>query len=292
MVTITNQYNLPDSFVRYDRRNPHNPDGADYTITTLIDSPQIAQLRKQNTENITEDISDRIWAILGTAVHKVLEDGAGEGEIVEQRFHATINGSKISGQIDLHPPTKDGMILSDYKTIRAYTLQANPSGKQDWSRQLNAYATLARHNDVKVAGLEVIAICRDWSAAAASRSDDYPKNAIIRVPVKMWDPYYADDYLAERISLHQSPDAEECTSEEMWLKPPVFAVHERLASGGVKKRAKRLFDTRTDAESFAMEEQGRVVKKREQEHTRCDSYCSVAQWCKQNYRRLNNGKRT
>ena len=50
--------------------NPYNtgPKKSDISVTQLIDSPQILSLRKENRDKISEDVSDRVWAVWGSAV--------------------------------------------------------------------------------------------------------------------------------------------------------------------------------------------------------------------------------
>ena len=288
MANITNRHNLPEAFRRFELSTPHTSEGAQFTVTTLIDSPRVHRLKKKHAEEITEDIADRVWALLGTAVHKVLEVGATDDQIVEQRYHATVNGVTVSGQIDLQTPVSNGMLLSDYKTVRAYALQANPEGKKSYAQQLNLYASLARRNGVKVAGLEVVAICRDWTMAAAKRSETYPKAAIVRIPVDLWDADMADEYFSQRVAAHTRDETKHCTDEEMWAKPIVYAVHERT-SNGLKKRAKKLFDNQTDAEIYINAGSNLALSVREQEFVRCADYCSVSQYCDQYQSRRKNG---
>lgn len=283
---FTNRYNLPTVFGRFEQANPHSPEGAKYTVSKLIDSPKIARLRASHSSDVTEDISGRVWALLGTAVHAVLEGGAESSQIVEERLHAGISGIAISGQIDLQTPHKGGWLISDYKTTRAFTVQASPDGKVEWLRQANCYAALARLNDRMVTGLEVIAIIRDWSAAAAGRSSDYPEAPIVRISLPMWDEEKAYEYLKGRIEMHEAEATEDCTDEEMWARPTVFAVHEQTKRGSLAKRAKRLFDSRTEAEIYSMNILGSKVIERPTVYTRCEgNYCNVAEFCDQFYNR-------
>ena len=69
----------------------------------------------------------------------------------------------------------------------------------------------------------------------------------------------------------------ECTPQEMWEKPPVWAV---IKVGGV--RAKSLHDTSSMA-AIALEEagQGYEIQERKGDRTRCKDYCLVNKWCKQ-----------
>jgi len=287
---LTNEHNLPEVFRNFDKATPHSTEGAKYSVTTLIDSPKISSLRRKHAEQLSEDVTDRVWAIFGTAIHKILEVGASEGEISEQRFHAQVGGVGISGQIDLQTPTSGGFLLSDYKTCRTYTIQANPKGKPEWELQLNCYAQLARLNGVEVAGIEVIAICRDWSEAGRERSEDYPIAPIVRIPVPLWEPEKAQAYLEARVALHESPEVAPCSDAEMWTRPPVYAVYTRTKTGELKKRATRLFDSRTDAEVYLMDHPGGEVIEREAVYARCNgNFCNVRDFCDTYYGRINNG---
>lgn len=67
---ITNKHNLPETFVNALKHDTHVTNG-DISVTQLIDAPQIRYLRKHN--QITEDVVDMIFALMGTAVHHVLE---------------------------------------------------------------------------------------------------------------------------------------------------------------------------------------------------------------------------
>ena len=71
-VTFTNRYNLPDSIVNAVKIDRHVTRG-DISVTTLIDAPQIRMLRRKH--DTTEDVSERTWALFGTAIHHILELG-------------------------------------------------------------------------------------------------------------------------------------------------------------------------------------------------------------------------
>jgi hypothetical protein len=281
-VRTTNHFNLPEAFVRFDAKHQHSKGSADYSATELIDSPRVSRLRKRHYEEIEEDIADKVMALLGTAVHTILEQGAPSECIVEERISTTIDGVEVSGGIDLQTPDGDGYIISDYKTCGAFAIQANPDGKQEWENQLNVYASLAESNGKLVNGLEVVAIIRDWSAAAAERSEDYPKHSVIRIPIKLWTPEERDRYLRERISLHTQKEVPECTPSERWERPTRYAVHSTAKDGSLKKRATRVFDTLVDAQSFMMDKAVLgEIQVRLGESIRCKSYCSVAPHCSQ-----------
>jgi len=293
MMKLTNKFNLPETFVRFDRENSYTKGDADFSVTEVIDSPRISKLRKKYSPEIEEDISDRIMSILGTAVHNILEQGAPPNAIVEERLAATMAGVTVSGQIDLQTPDGDGVTISDYKTCRAFAIQASPEGKPEWAAQLNLYRLLAEANGKFVKGLEVVAIIRDWNAAGAARSSDYPQHPVVRIEIPMWESDVLDKYFSERVHAHASNDLQECTDEERWEKPTMYAVHEPLkgSSGQMRKRATRVFDSLIDAEAFLLEKLGQngEVQVRLGESTRCKSYCSVADFCDQ-YKLIKEGE--
>ena len=283
---LTNKHDIPSVFERFDRANAHTTEGAKYSVTTVIDSPQISRLRKNHHSEMEKDISDMVFSILGTAVHAILEGGASEDQISEERLHCDIDvggqSVSISGQIDLQTPMDGGYVLSDYKTTSTYAAQANPNGKVEHINQLNSYAAIARRNGVKVTGLEVIAILRNWTASGRSRSENYPKSSVVVIPIEMWSEEKADKYLVDRVKMHESSNETNCTPEEMWAKPPVFALYEMTKTGDLRKRATRLLDKRSDAEFMSASRPGSVIVERPRVFTRCEGdYCGVSQFCEQ-----------
>lgn len=280
---LTNKFDLPEPFINYTKKNEYSPGSSDITATTLIDSPKIGLLKRKHYAEVEEDISDRIMSLLGTAVHQILQDGAGEHDIVEERFYMDIHGTKLGGQIDLMTPVEGGYLVQDYKTTGAYSIQSNPNGKKEWEEQLNIYAALAEENGVVVRGLEIVAIIRDWTAAGKKRSSNYPEHPVVRIPIPMWDSLDRVKFIEKRISIHkEANDQTPCTPEERWARAPKFAVHKR-SMGSLKQRATRVFDSIGDAGAFVLAGQGeQEIVERPGSSVRCEgNYCGVAEFCTQ-----------
>ena len=71
---ITNKENLPKFLVQsIEYWGKSHDSQADYSATELLDPPRIVALRRKFREQIEEDASDRIWSLLGSATHKVVE---------------------------------------------------------------------------------------------------------------------------------------------------------------------------------------------------------------------------
>lgn len=68
---LTNKHNLPETLYQAVAYDTHKTIDGGISVTQFVDAPQIRILKQKHT--IHEDVSDRIWMLLGTAVHHVLE---------------------------------------------------------------------------------------------------------------------------------------------------------------------------------------------------------------------------
>ncbi len=284
-MNTTNKHKLPRVFEKFMSENEYSRGDSDISITSLIDSPQVFRLRKKHDSDITQDVSDQIFSILGTAVHAVLEQGCDEDAVAEERIYLDLDNEdgsrlKISGAIDLQTPCrecKDGWIISDYKTCSANTLIYAQEGKPEWHRQLNCYAQLVEEGKgEKVCGIEIIAICRDWTAARSKQSG-YPDSPVVRLPIPLWSKERREDYIKSRVEAHR--DQGVCSAQDRWSKPGKYAVERE---GRV--RAVRILDTRKEAEEYIsdLRGDGYSVSYRPSTHIRCENnYCQVADFCDQ-----------
>jgi len=113
---ITNKYGLPQTFVNVVERPTYTKGKAHMSVTELLNSPQIVQLKAKYSDKIEVDVTDMIWAVFGTAVHHVLEQGKDPNHIVEQRLHA-----ELDGHIDLDLLGILSLELHDLRTIEQFS---------------------------------------------------------------------------------------------------------------------------------------------------------------------------
>ena len=73
---ITNKLSLPYGLVKAVSPEPHNKPG-EISATTLIQGTKQVILTQCYWDKLEDDVSERIWAVFGTAVHALLEN---EGE--------------------------------------------------------------------------------------------------------------------------------------------------------------------------------------------------------------------
>ena len=271
-MTLTNKLGLPEPLVRavvwYDR----DQEGCDYTITELLRPPRMVQLEKIHADQITEDASERLWMLLGSAGHSVLERSAHKG-IVEERAIVEIDGFKVGGKLDF------GMTdttLWDYKFTSVYAAKEGP--KPEWEQQLNCYRYLAREYGVYFDKLVIVAIFRDWSKQKSHREPDYPQSQVKVMEVPLWNNVDVHTFIATRIKAHEAAKTTLplCTPEETWEKPKVFAVMK-----GSNKRAVKLYDNDAMAIAHSRQSEDLFVVPRPTERPRCESYCAVSKFCSQ-----------
>src|SRR5439155_22425448 len=214
MPKIENRLGLPEPLVNAVRNDPYDSKGSDITVTQLLKPPRAVALECEHRDEIVEDASERLWALVGQIGHSILERGS-KHELTERRLFTEINGWKVSGQVDLIPPD----LLIDYKFTSLWTTKNGL--KLEWSQQVNMLHLLCVRNGIQIVKAQIVAIYRDWSKLEARRSPDYPQMQVQLFDVPLWSFAQAEAYMLERVKTHQEArkSLPECTSEERWEKP-------------------------------------------------------------------------
>ena len=292
---ITNNFGMPQPFVDFAINDKYSKGKADISVTSLIDSPKIRLMKDKYDDQIEVDAVDMVWALFGTAVHSVLEKSKQSDDIItEERLYKEVDGWVLSGAIDRQEfvSNDDGsrtVNIIDYKVTSVWSVIY---GKPEWENQLNCYAYLA--SKTNVGSLKICAILRDWNRRDAEKKEDYPKAPIVFVDVPLWDKSKTEEYIKDRIRIHQeaqisfdlNEDVGLCSDEDMWKKNDTWAVKKKG-----QKRAIRVLDSEEEANNYIdwHNETDQVYTKktdleiefRSGEYTRCGNYCSVADFCNQ-----------
>lgn len=291
---ITNKSNLPKVIERAVINDPYDSSGSNISTTRLIAPPRIRVLEMRNWDLIEDDVSNRIFSLLGQSVHHILERSKLKVDLAERRLFykddKITNGWTLSGQFDLLSRQGD---LTDFKVTSAWAaLDALTNGKDEWENQLNVLDFLCRKNqktltrykkEVKVKSLNIMAILRDWSKLKVMQSDNYPRKQVVMIPIRRWSEEEQENYVQARIKLHQDAEKSDqlplCTAKERWRKEDSYAL--MLDN---RKTAKRVLPTREEMDKYMKENkyvegQGCRVVFRAGEDIRCQHYCSVNQFC-------------
>ena len=279
---ITNKFNLPQPFVDLVSGETYSKGESDITTTGLAQPPKIAELTRRHSGEITMDASEKVWTMMGTANHYVLEQIAlrnPERYVTEQRFYLDIDGVKLGGQIDLFD--RETETLWDYKVSSVY--KAMSDDKLEWTKQANVNKLLCEHNGFHPKKLAILLVMKDWKRKEAEFKADYPKCAIQEIPIPIWREEETLAYIKSRINLHNAAKLIEeedaipvCTEEERWAKPTTWAV---LKEKGAKRAVNGgIYELESEAIAHAKRISG-AVEKRDGSNPRCENYCQVRQWC-------------
>lgn len=277
---LTNKLGLPRSIENAVRNDPYSRGNAHISVTGMIGPARKRALEIKHADQITEDVAERIWSLWGQIGHGILEraDDATLA-LTEKRLFIERHGWRISGSFDRYVLVDT--CLQDYKFSSTYSIKDGP--KIEWVAQENIYALLLQVHGYEVSRLEIVALLRDWQKSRSRNTVNYPKQPVVIVPVEMWSEDQTEAYIRSRLIAHGKAQHElpECSPEERWAKPPVFAL-QRLGT----TRAKSLHDTYDEAERARNSLPERdfrdyTISERPGEQRRCADYCPVLEFCSQ-----------
>ncbi len=300
---ITNKTGLPEaiaSYADYSENHKYSSGGADWSVTTLIDSPRIHNLLKKHGKDLTGDAVESVFSMLGSALHIIFEKGAVFDHITEERLFLTVDGKKISGQIDTQEILPNGNIkIIDYKLTSVWAKIIDGGIKREWVCQQNMYAHLVEEaKGKKVDSINVCILYRDWSKTESLRRKDYPKYPIELIKLPLWSWKERNKFLIDRVAIH----AEAREMMERDDKLPLCTPSERWTRGGKvalmrdgREKAVKLFDSKAELMSYAQDNNltsstvppptglrsGYSVVIRPETHVRCESWCKVSRFCSQ-----------
>lgn len=284
-MNLTNKYNLPDALFRAVRNDSYSKGTSDFSVTELLQPPRIRALKIRHKDEIVDDVGDRIWSLLGQAVHTILERASDNNKAIsETRYFAKFGSHVVSAQIDSLELSSG--VLSDYKVTTAWGFLSNREPKPEYVAQLNMQLELMRSNGLDALGLQIVGILRDWQIREARSNPDYPQFQVAVLSIPIWPRAKTIDFIMERIDRHLAADVAlpNCTDEERWASPNKFAVMK-----GTNKRAVKLCDSLSEAQDYISNGSGDRVEMRKGEARRCRDYCNISKWCDQYQQTLKQG---
>jgi len=274
---ITNRMNLPEAMVKAVSVRRHNNPGR-LSATTLLNGTKQILLTDRHWDDLEDDVADRFWAIIGTAVHSVLED-EGKDDFTEEFVSHDTDGITVTGRIDNYN-MRTG-VISDYKSVSVWKIKFQ--NFDDWRKQGMIYAWLLKKNGFEVKTCRFIALIKDHSKRDAKRDLSYPQKPMYVYEFAVTEEGLAEieAFIKERVALYNQcrdkvdDDIPPCSADERWEKPTKYAVKKEG-----RKTAVRVFDTLEEAEKMAADlGKGHSVEIRAGESTRCLEYCSCCEFC-------------
>ena len=286
-MNYTNELNLPQPFVEAVKSN-HVYKPNRYSVTEVLGGTCEAILKRRYDSDITDDVSQRVWSLFGTAVHKVLQEAeATDTQLQENWLSVPIMGTQyeLSGIFALYDDSTK--TVTDWKTCATWKVIFGDF--EDWRKQTLMYCWMLRQLDIDARRGEIVAIMRDHNMRKAKTEKGYPKHPVYRIG---WD-FTEEDFESieheiwwwfAEVSHEETVEddyLEPCSPDQRWHKPDKWAV---MKKG--RKTAVRVYESEKDARVRAMEENKKAdsndlyyVEFREGEDTKCDSYCPVSDFC-------------
>lgn len=271
---ITNKYNLPSAFVKL-AQDEHGFTEKHYSVTTLLQPIREIMLKRRFYNEIEEDVADRIWAVFGSAVHKVMEEADETGNAELKLEYEIRDGYYLTGICDLY--NEETFTVEDYKTCSVNKVLKNDF--DDWKKQGLMYVWLLRKRGKYVSKLRFHALMKDWSARDNRFKGEkfYPDH-----PIWTWefeitetDMQFIESFIyskfEEIIKYESSDDLPLCSMEERWNDGDKYAIKKVGA-----KRALKVFDTLTEAQLNAS---GLKIETRKGEDKKCIDYCRCCKFC-------------
>lgn len=274
---LTNVNNLPKGFVKACTTDKHNEIGT-VSATTLNSGIKSVVLQERHWEKMTDDVSDRIWAIFGTAVHSLLEQ-EGDNDFTEEQLSFDVDGIKVSGRIDNYNMATG--TVTDYKTASIWKVKF--ADFADWKRQGKIYSWLLRKNGFKADKCRFIAMLKDHSKTEAMRNVDYPQKPVYIYEFDVTSEMMkeTESFIFGKIAEYKKAltltddEIEPCTASERWERPTVYAV---------KKEGRKTAVKLHDNEAMAIDHadglgKGHSVEIRQGVSVKCEGYCSCNTFC-------------
>lgn len=134
-----------------------------------------------NDQEITNHKTKKLAAIMGTAVHKAIEEAFQHEDPTAENYaiETEVEAYGIKSHIDFYIPSTGQVV--DWKTVKIKNLSYFPSRNQRW--QIQTYAHLLKANGYDVKTVQLVAIARDGD------EDD------IKVHTEDYDPAVAEEAL-------------------------------------------------------------------------------------------------
>lgn len=274
----TNKLNLPEVFSNCFKNEDKETIENRYSVTEILGSIREILLYRKYRNEITVDISDKIPALFGSAVHKILEENKTDDCEAEVKLEIKFGNNTLVGIID--SLNLKELLIEDYKTTT--TSKVSKNDFSDWYHQdmMYAYMVLIIY-DVKIKKLKNYALLKDWSKIKAATSTNYPQSPIFIWEYNVQDSDY--DYIYKFIKnkladIHEHKNnLPECTDEEKWYTGTKYAVYKNVGD----KRATIVCDTEQEAHDYITNKCNGAgqIEVRKGENLKCKYYCDCAKFC-------------
>lgn len=276
---ITNKQSLPQPFVDAVTRNYSYKDKR-YSVTSILKGAKEIILTRRHYSDIEQDVADSIWMILGTAVHKVLEESNDDEDLLKElKLEWELpNGYTLSGVADLYSIREKK--VTDYKTGSVWKVMFGDW--EDYRKQLLYYAVLLRKNGYECNKASNVMLLKDHSLRDARTKSDYPEFPVYTKEYEFTEEELlkAEYEIMAKMDVLRSMEKlnddaiPECSKAERWSSEDKYAVMKKSS-----KKALKLCLTEDEAQEMLANGKGDYIEWRPGEDKKCIDYCSCCKYC-------------
>lgn len=280
----------------------YSDDPKTISVTTLLKPLRQIVLARQNMDNLKiMDVDNLINVSMGSALHDSVErawkdktkavkamvmlglsqttaERIFDNTTFEQRVTRTVGDWTVSGKYDI---VSEGRVC-DVKSSSTYGFML---GSSDWQykMQMSMYRWIDPTTITDDIGTNLY-IFTDWSRTKALQDRSYPQSRIQTKDHVLETLLNTDTYIRNKLALIDKylPETDqsklpECTAEDLWQKPDVYAYYKNPKS----ERATKNYNTYNEAEDHFRRDGGvGRIETRIGKAVACQ-YCSVANICTQ-----------
>ena len=278
---ITNKYNLPQAYVDAVKET-HPIIEKHYSVTGLLNPIRELLLKRRHYDEIEQDVSDMVWLLFGSAVHKIIEESDKTGYAEYELEQQIIGDYKLTGICDLYNESE--FAVEDHKTVSVYKIIKQDF--DDWKKQGLMYAWMLRKQGKLVTKLRFHALMKDWSAKDY-RQSQYSGKFYPEHPIWTWeheitenDMIFIESFIFDKFK--EIVEAEKLSDDEL----PICSMEERWNDGekykivkAGQKRALKITNDEAEALTIAQSNNA-AIETIKGEDRKCKDYCLVCKFCK------------
>lgn len=316
-MNYTNNHNISPLMAVWlidDTYDGYSPNPKSVSVTTLLKSTRqiVLSKRMQGISNLEMDITERVAAQFGTALHSAIED-----TWLSNRWKTNLvrNGTpqSVVDRIVINPesePDPDGDDIPLYLEIRnereignwivtgsadaifnwrvhdvkSTGVFAFKSGKMDkkYMQQMSLYKWI---NPTKITDEygSIEFIFKDWSKLKASYEEGYPATPVISRPLQLMTLAESEKFIRDKlIDIETNMDLPEdqiryCTPEELWQDPAEYKYYAKPES----QRASKNFQQDAAAAAAHLHAKGKGEVREIPSKAGACNYCNAATICEQ-----------
>lgn len=205
---------IPEPLLEVLENDDYNNGGAELSASSFAEPLRITILKSRYGDTLSP--IDRVPLLIGTAVHKIIEDKT-ENKIDRLSIRFKSMDIKLSGKIDYYDLSEK--TLYDFKITKVYS---GREIKKEYIYQLNIYKYLMELNGYQVDKLKLCYIYLDYSIVEFLAKDSYPISPIEIKDVEIMDKNeLAGLILIKAKQINEYKDAPDnelpmCDEGELW----------------------------------------------------------------------------